>query len=91
MSLTGTTKIENLDAEIVIIGGGGAGLAAAVAAAEKGASVIVLEKRSAPGGNAVFLEGILAAESQLQKNLGIDAQRDDLFKKAMDYAHWKID
>jgi fumarate reductase flavoprotein subunit len=85
-----TQKIQNLKANIVIIGGGGGGLAAAVAAAEKQASVIVLEKRGAPGGNALRAGNVFAAESRLQKQLGIDTRRDEFFRKAMDHAHWKI-
>jgi len=82
---------ETLETQIAIIGGGGAGLAAAVAAAEKGANVIVLEKRHVLGGNSALAEGLLAAESPAQKRLKIDAPRDDLFKIAMDFAHWKLD
>jgi len=81
---------ETLKTQIAIIGGGGAGLAAASAAAEKGADVIVLEKRRALGGNSVGAEGLFAAESPAQKRLKIDAPRDELFKMAMDYAHWKL-
>jgi fumarate reductase flavoprotein subunit len=83
-------RVDILKTDICIIGGGGAGLAAAVAAAEEGASVIVLEKRRAPGGNSAMAEGFFAAESPTQKRMNIDADRDVLFKKAMDYAHWKI-
>jgi len=80
-----------LDTEIVIVGGGGAGLAAAVAAGEKGANVIVIEKRATFGGNSALATGIFAAESPVQKRMMIDARGDELFKKAMDYSHWKID
>ena len=89
MSFHGTTKNEELKAELVIIGGGGAGLAAAVAAAEKGAGVIVLEKRGL-GGNSALAWGIFAAESPVQKRAMIDCRKDDCFKTAMNYAHWKI-
>ena len=90
MNSTKTSSAENLQADILVVGGGGSGLAAAVAAAEKGANnIIVLEARRTPGGNAVFPLGIFAAESRLQKRLGIDARKDDLFKKSMNYAHWK--
>ncbi|MFH1091270.1 MAG: FAD-dependent oxidoreductase [Pseudomonadota bacterium] len=81
---------EKLQTDLVIIGGGGAGLAAGVAAAEKGAKVVILEKRRAPGGNSVFAEGLFAAESPAQKRMMIDARRDELFKIAMDFAHWKL-
>ncbi len=80
------------EVELVIIGGGGAGLPAAVAAAENGASnVLVLEKRSKPGGNASMAWGIFAAESHLQKQEMVEARREDLFKFIMDWSHWKID
>ena len=81
---------QDLEAGVTVIGGGGAGLAAAVAAAEKRASVIVLEKRRALGGNSAMAEGFFAAESPVQKRMMINAQRDELFKIAMDYAHWTI-
>lgn len=81
-------EIENLKADIVIIGGGGAGLAAALAAAEKGASVTVLEKRGV-GGNSALAQGLFAAESQVQKREWIDCQKDDCFRKVMDYTRWR--
>ncbi len=84
-----TTKTEKLQAELVIIGGGGAGLAAAVAAVEKGcASVIVLEKAGSPGGSTAMAHDIFGAESPVQKRAGVDARKDDLFKVAMEWAHW---
>jgi fumarate reductase flavoprotein subunit len=80
-----------LKADIVVIGGGGGGLAAAVAAAEAGVkNVIVLEANKAPGGNSLFPGGLMAVETPLQKRLGVDAPRDVVFQKAMDYAHWKL-
>ncbi len=85
-----TTSDEKLQANIVVIGGGGSGLAAAVAAAEAGVkNIIVLEARHEVGGNAVFPEGIFAAESRVQKRLAIDARKDEMFKLAMSFAHWK--
>jgi fumarate reductase flavoprotein subunit len=81
---------ENLETQIAIVGGGGAGLAAAVAAAEKGAGVIVLEKRETLGGNSLMAEGLLAAESPVQKRVKIDATGDELFRIAMNYAHWAL-
>jgi fumarate reductase flavoprotein subunit len=86
-----TSKVETLQAGIVVMGGGGSGLAAAVAASERGADVILLEKRPTPGGNASSAGGIFAAESQAQERLKIDARRDDHFRVAMSHTHWKID
>jgi fumarate reductase flavoprotein subunit len=90
MNTRKTSYSKSFKTDIVIIGGGGAGLAAAVAAADKGAKVILLEKRHALGGNSVFAEGLLGAESPAQKRMMIDARRDELFRIAMDYSHWKI-
>lgn len=83
--------IRNIEIDVAVIGGGGGGLAAAVAAAELGASVLVLEKRRAIGGNAVFAEGFFAAESPAQKRNNIHADPDELWRIGMDYSHWTID
>jgi succinate dehydrogenase/fumarate reductase flavoprotein subunit len=73
-----TTK--NLETELVVIGGGGAGLAAASAAAENGCkSVIVLEKAGSATGSTGMAHDIFGAESPVQKRLGIDAPKDELF------------
>jgi fumarate reductase flavoprotein subunit len=86
-----TSGNKNLRANIVVIGAGGAGLSAAVAAAEAGVKgIIVLEAHQAPGGNSVFPGGLLAAETPLQKRLGVDAPRDMVYRQAMEYAHWKL-
>jgi fumarate reductase flavoprotein subunit len=84
-----TTITENLQAELVVIGGGGAGLAAAVTAAERGCkNIVVLEKAGAPAGSSAMAHDIFGAESPVQKRAGVDARKDDLFKMAMEWAHW---
>ena len=50
-------KAVELDADLVVVGAGGAGMAAAVAGAQAGKSVVVLEKTSNMGGNAVICGG----------------------------------
>ena len=80
---------KNLSADVVIVGGGGAGLAAALAAAENGCkNVIVLEKAGSAAGSTAMAHDIFGAESPVQKRLGVDARKDDLFKVAMEWAHW---
>jgi fumarate reductase flavoprotein subunit len=81
---------ENLSSDIVVIGAGAGGLTAAVAAAEKGAKVLLLESRNVLGGNAIFANGFLAAESDLQKRNGIEARPDELFKRMMAFSHWRL-
>jgi len=84
------TTGEKLQADIVIVGGGGSGLTAAAAALEKGAnSIIILEKRSELGGNAIYPAGLLAIDTRLQRRLGMDAHTDEVFRQAMYYGHWK--
>lgn len=74
----------------MIIGGGASGLSAAVTAVEAGAGkVVVIESRPAPGGNALYAGGIMGAETDLQRRLGFDVSRDDLFRSMMTYGHWK--
>jgi fumarate reductase flavoprotein subunit len=78
-----------MEVGLVIIGGGGAGLTAALTAAEKGLKdIVVLEKRKSPGGNSAIAGGIFACGSPVQARQKITADKDFLFKKAMDWAHW---
>jgi fumarate reductase flavoprotein subunit len=84
-------EASKIKADIVIIGAGGAGLPAALTAHERGMNALVLEKIGVVGGNALLAEGFFAAESPAQKRLLIDAKKDDLFKTALDYAHYKVD
>ncbi|MBI4786037.1 MAG: FAD-dependent oxidoreductase [Chloroflexi bacterium] len=79
-----------LETELVVIGGGGAGLAAALTAAEKGVRVTVLEKRPTTGGNSTRAIGLFASESPVQHRANVVAYTDDLFKLAMNWAHWTI-
>jgi fumarate reductase flavoprotein subunit len=55
-------------ADVIVLGGGGAGLAAATSAVDKGASVILIEKTAALGGNTMLSGGVLnAADPEWQK------------------------
>lgn len=76
--------------DLAIIGGGGAGLPGALAAHEKGLSVAIIEKRGSVGGNAAMAEGFFAAQSPVQDRLLINARKDELYKTALDYAHYKV-
>lgn len=60
-------------ADVVVIGGGGAGLAAAVSASANGASVILIEKGSALGGNTLRAGGAYnAVDGERQASVAMD-------------------
>ncbi len=62
------------DVDVVIIGAGGAGMSAAASAAAEGASVLVLEKSAAIGGNTKLGEGTYdSADPELQKSIEMTA------------------
>jgi fumarate reductase flavoprotein subunit len=83
------TNNNSIEANLVIIGGGGAGLSAALTAAEKGVKdIIVVEKRKVPGGTSALAGGIFACGSPVQARQNISADKEFLFRKAMDWAHW---
>lgn len=82
---------KSLNCDAAIIGGGGSGLAAAIAAAEKGATVILFEKRSKPGGDTALAGGFFASESPALQRLRAESRSDELIKLALSHAHWKID
>ncbi|RPJ54895.1 MAG: FAD-dependent oxidoreductase [Dehalococcoidia bacterium] len=83
--------MKKLNADVVIIGGGGAGLVAALTAIQKGIkNVIVLEKRFKVGGNSSMAGGmIFAAESKIQKSMGIDINKDKVFRDTMAFHHYE--
>ena len=77
------------DVDVVVAGSGATGLAAAVTLAEGGATVAVFEKQRALGGTSNFFRGTFAVESEMQRERFIDYNRDDAFRKIMEYSHWK--
>lgn len=71
-------------ADMIIVGGGGAGLSAAMKAAEEGLDVIVLEKNSFVGGNALVSSGIIqAAGTSFQEEFGIEGDTPEKFMDEM--------
>ena len=59
--------------EVLVVGSGYAGLSAAIEARLAGASVLVVEKMAAPGGNSIISDGGIAAVGTLeQKEQGIE-------------------
>lgn len=77
-------SVENLQTDVVIIGAGGAGLTAAIEAASHDVEVIVLEKMPMIGGNTKYATGGLnAAETSVQKEVGIEDSVDLFYEDTM--------
>lgn len=79
-------EIENWDktTDVIVVGSGFAGLTAAIEAGSSGASVVVLEKMSAPGGNSIISDGGIAAPgTDIQKKYGIDDSADLMYEDIM--------
>jgi flavocytochrome c len=77
---------EKINTEVVIIGGGAAGISAGIEALDAGASVIILEKETTPGGAAIISGGgCLIVGSPLQEKEGIKDTPDLAFD---DWMKW---
>ncbi|GAB6085808.1 flavocytochrome c [Alkaliphilus crotonatoxidans] len=69
----GIKKEETLDVDVVVIGAGGAGMTAAIELKNAGANVVIVEKMPMVGGNTIKATGGMnAAETALQKELGVE-------------------
>ena len=79
---------ETVETQMCIIGGGGTGLAAACQARQLGLDVLLLEKRAVTGGSFIGTECLFAAQSSMQKELGVDFTPADVIAKVMDFHHW---
>ena len=82
----GNKTYQDGSCDIVVIGAGGAGLSAAVAAAETDGSmkIVVLEKQGIVGGNTNYSTGgINAAETDIQKGLGIEDSKKLFYDDTM--------
>ena len=67
--------------DVIVVGAGYAGVAAAIEARRAGASVLVLEKMRACGGNSIISGGLIAAAgTPLQKRLGVEDSADLMFE-----------
>ena len=75
--------------DVVVVGAGGSGLTAALTLFDGGASQMVFEKMNRAGGSTRFVEGMFAAESEMQRKRNIRVTRDEAFKDIMEYSHWK--
>jgi len=87
-----SVKIKDENCDIVIIGAGGAGLSAAIEGVQNGAKVILLEKMGVAGGNTTSATGGLnAAETKIQKELGIEDTKEQFYQDTMKGGYNKND
>ena len=84
MTFAASYGAKNITTDVVVVGGGGAGLSAAIAAKEKGANVVLVEKMLMLGGNTNYATaGINAANTKLQKKLGIEDNAELFYNDTM--------
>ncbi|HEX7386333.1 MAG TPA: FAD-dependent oxidoreductase [Castellaniella sp.] len=79
------------DWDVIVIGAGGAGLSAAVSAAEHGAKVLILEAEKEIGGSTQLSAGMFtAADTSVQRALGIQDSPAQFFQHYMDLNQWRL-
>ena len=81
--------VEQMEADVVVMGSGAAGMAAANAAGEGRARVVIVEKLRHHGGTSNFSQGLFAVGSAMQRQRYVGLTPDEAFKTAMEYSHWR--
>lgn len=83
---------EEITTDVVVVGAGIAGLSAALEALNNGADVIILEKMPAIGGSTVMSAGkVLAADSYVQRELGIEDSPEQFAEYLMNISKGQAD
>jgi fumarate reductase flavoprotein subunit len=83
----------NRDYDVLIVGGGGAGYAAALAARELGASSLIVEAGSKPGGSSAMSGGVVyAAGTSVQRAAGIHGDTPAaMYEYYMTLCQWNLE
>ncbi len=80
----GAGALEDSEVDVLVIGGGGAGLSAALSASQNGASVILVEKLSALGGNTFRCGGAFnTADPERQKDIPMTESLSSAVEKVL--------
>jgi fumarate reductase flavoprotein subunit len=81
---------EAIDYDLIVIGAGGAGLAGAIWAAEAGCKVMILESEDRIGGSTALSDGVFnAADTSLQRKLGLTDSIDAYYDYYMTLNAWR--
>lgn len=75
--------------DVIIVGAGLSGFAAATQAADKGLKALLLEKGRTVGGSGNYVEGVFAADSNLQAKQGIKLDKEKILQEEMNYSHYE--
>lgn len=81
---SGTAVLADSEVDVLVIGGGGAGLSAALSASQNGASVILVEKLSALGGNTFRCGGAFnTSDPERQKDIPMTEALESAVEKVL--------
>ncbi len=83
--------VEELEADVVVIGAGASGVSAAISAADKGAKVIIIEKTGVIGGasNLSWAGKFINSSVALEKEVVVD--EESLISQWIKDMHWRVD
>mgnify|MGYP003361742934 CR=1 FL=1 len=82
---------KTIETDLVIVGSGISGLSAAVQAGQDGVKAIVLEKNGFVGGNGSGVEGMMGAETKMQKDAGITFKKEEVVKNELETIQYQAD
>lgn len=91
MEKAGEGKVENLEADIVVIGAGASGVSAAISAADKGAKVIIIEKTGVIGGASNLSWAGKFYNSSVAIENGLEVDEDKEIEDWIVNNHWRVD
>lgn len=77
-----------VDYDVVVVGAGNAGVPAALTIAEEGGKVVIIDQGEAP---TMWAGDLDALDSKIQKDLGIEIDKEFVIKDLMRYASGKAD
>lgn len=81
------TEVQNIEADVVVVGAGLSGISAAASAAEKGAKVIVVERLAYVGGNSSLSTGVFHfGDTDIQKAAGVEDTAEEFNDFLLDSA-----